>query len=154
MNIQIDPTSSNLASAMWNSKIRSRAVVGYGVKIFHPSPSNYVTRSPGYGAGRKESSGTGLTLVQFTCRIFFGWWTAFRNFSFGSFPLQDIFFGNCHPPSRIFNGPPETSVWRSLYKFTMTSLHWQRVFNNKPLFITTLLQIHSIKISNLRYRRS
>ena len=37
MNIQVDPTSSNLASAMFNSKIRPRAVVGYGVKIFHPS---------------------------------------------------------------------------------------------------------------------
>ena len=47
MNIQVDPTSSNLASAMLNSKIRPRAVVGYGVKLFHPSPSNYVTRSPG-----------------------------------------------------------------------------------------------------------
>ena len=47
MNIQVDPTSSNLASAMLNSKIRPHAVVGYGVKIFHPSPPNYVTRSPG-----------------------------------------------------------------------------------------------------------
>ena len=28
MNIQVDPTSSNLASAMLNSKIRPRAVVG------------------------------------------------------------------------------------------------------------------------------
>ena len=34
MNIQVDPTRSNLASAMLNSKIRPRAVVGYGVKIF------------------------------------------------------------------------------------------------------------------------
>ena len=48
MNIQVDPTSSNRASAMLNSKIRPRAVVGYGVKIFHPSPPNYVTRSPGF----------------------------------------------------------------------------------------------------------
>ena len=44
MNIQVGPTSSNLASAMLNSKIRPRAVVGYGVKNFHPSPLNYVTR--------------------------------------------------------------------------------------------------------------
>ena len=47
MNIQVDSTSSNLASAMLDSKIMPRAVVGYGVKIFHPSPPNYVTRSPG-----------------------------------------------------------------------------------------------------------
>ena len=46
MNIQVDPTSSNLTSAMLNSKIRPHAVVGYGV--FLPSPLNYVTRSPGY----------------------------------------------------------------------------------------------------------
>ena len=52
MNIQVDPTSSNLASAMLNSKTRPRAVVGYGVKIFHPSPPNYVTRSPGERIGR------------------------------------------------------------------------------------------------------
>ena len=34
MNIQVDPTSSNLASAMLNSKIRPRAVVGYALKFF------------------------------------------------------------------------------------------------------------------------
>ena len=51
MNIQskLDELS-NLASAMLNSKIRPRAVVGYGVKIFHPSPPNYVPRSPGIGS--------------------------------------------------------------------------------------------------------
>ena len=47
MTIQVEPTRSNLASAMLNSKIRPHAVVGYGVKIFLPSPPNYVTRSPG-----------------------------------------------------------------------------------------------------------
>ena len=47
MNIQVDPTGSNLASATLNLNIRPRAVVGYGVKIFLPSPPNYVTRSPG-----------------------------------------------------------------------------------------------------------
>ena len=48
MNNQVDVTSSNLAPAMLNSKIRPREVVGYGVKIFHPSPPNYVPRSPGF----------------------------------------------------------------------------------------------------------
>ena len=38
---------------MLNSKIRSRAVVGYGIKIFHPSPPNYVTRSPGVRANER-----------------------------------------------------------------------------------------------------
>ena len=31
----------------WKQHLRPRAVVGYGVKIFLPSPPNYVTRSPG-----------------------------------------------------------------------------------------------------------
>ena len=51
MNIQVDPARSNLASAMSNSKIRPHAVVGYSVKIFLPSPLNYVTRSPGVANG-------------------------------------------------------------------------------------------------------
>ena len=58
MNIQVDPTSSNRASAMLNSKIRPRAVVGYGVKIFYPSPPNDVTRSPGI-----ESSSSDRTVT-------------------------------------------------------------------------------------------
>ena len=57
MNIQVDLTSSNLASAMLNSKIRPRAVVGLGVKIFHPGPPNYVTRSPGSGHNLKSQHG-------------------------------------------------------------------------------------------------
>ena len=32
---------------VWKQHLRPRAVVGYGVKIFLPSPPNYVTRSPG-----------------------------------------------------------------------------------------------------------
>ena len=56
LNIQVHPTSSNLASAsaMLNWKIRPRAVVGYGVKIFHPGPPNYVTRSPGCLSARRS----------------------------------------------------------------------------------------------------
>ena len=32
---------------VWKQHLRPRVVVGYGVKIFLPSPPNYVTRSPG-----------------------------------------------------------------------------------------------------------
>ena len=32
---------------VWKQHLRPRAVVGYGLKIFLPSPPNYVTRSPG-----------------------------------------------------------------------------------------------------------
>ena len=64
MNIQVDPTSSNLAFAMLNSKIRPRAVVGYGVKIFDPSPPNYVTRSPGMAQHGEDENGRNFkTLV-------------------------------------------------------------------------------------------
>ena len=62
MNIQVEPTRSNLASAMLNSKIRPRAVVGYGVKIFLPSPPNYVNRSPGYGSRRSWTKWEGPRL--------------------------------------------------------------------------------------------
>ena len=34
-------------TGVWKQHLRPRAVVGYGVKIFLPSPPNYVTRSPG-----------------------------------------------------------------------------------------------------------
>ena len=37
-----------ILQAVWKQHLRPRAVVGLGVKIFLPSPPNYVTRSPGY----------------------------------------------------------------------------------------------------------
>ena len=37
-----------ILQGVWKQHLRQRAVVGYGVKIFLPSPPNYVTRSPGY----------------------------------------------------------------------------------------------------------
>ena len=36
-----------MLQGVWKQHLRPRAVVGYGVKIFLPSPTNYVTRSPG-----------------------------------------------------------------------------------------------------------
>ena len=36
-----------MLQGVWKEHLRPRAVVGYGVKIFLPSPPNYVTRSPG-----------------------------------------------------------------------------------------------------------
>ena len=38
-----------MLQGVWKQHIRPRAVVGYGVKIFLPSPPNYVTKSPGRG---------------------------------------------------------------------------------------------------------
>ena len=38
-----------MLQGVWKQHLRPRAVVGYGVKIFLPSPPNYVTRSPGSG---------------------------------------------------------------------------------------------------------
>ena len=36
-----------ILQGVWKKHLKPRAVVGYGVKIFLPSPPNYVTRSPG-----------------------------------------------------------------------------------------------------------
>ena len=36
-----------MLQGVWKQHLRPRAVVGYGVKIFLPSPPNYVTRSHG-----------------------------------------------------------------------------------------------------------
>ena len=36
-----------ILQGVWKQHLRPRAVVGYGVKIFLPSPPNYITRSPG-----------------------------------------------------------------------------------------------------------
>ena len=36
-----------MLQGVWKQHLMTRAVVGYGVKIFLPSPPNYVTRSPG-----------------------------------------------------------------------------------------------------------
>ena len=40
-----------MLQGVWKHHLRPRVVVGYGVKIFLPSPPNYVTRSPGIGPG-------------------------------------------------------------------------------------------------------
>ena len=37
-----------MLQGVWKQHLRPRAVVGYGVKIFLPSPPNYVSRSPGW----------------------------------------------------------------------------------------------------------
>ena len=43
-----------MLQGVWKQHLRPRAVVGYGLKIFLPSPPNYVTRSPGTVAGMIE----------------------------------------------------------------------------------------------------
>ena len=49
-----------MLQGVWKQHLRPRAVVGYGVKIFPPSPPNYVTRSPG-----RWINGHSLTLLLF-----------------------------------------------------------------------------------------
>ena len=41
-----------ILQANWKQNLRPRAVVGYWVKIFLPSPPYYVTRSPGSTSAR------------------------------------------------------------------------------------------------------
>ena len=45
-----------MLQGVWKQHLRPRAVVGYGVKIFLPSPPNYVTRSPGKGGEEINST--------------------------------------------------------------------------------------------------
>ena len=37
-----------MLQGVWKQHLRPCAVVGYGIKIFLPSPPNYITRSPAY----------------------------------------------------------------------------------------------------------
>ena len=46
-----------MLQGVWKQHLRPRAVVGYGVKIFLPSPPNYVTRSPGEVKEKKRGNG-------------------------------------------------------------------------------------------------
>ena len=53
-----------ILQGVWKQHLRPRAVVGYGVKIFLPSPPNYVPRSPGrdqsfISGGWAEANGVG-----------------------------------------------------------------------------------------------
>ena len=45
-----------MLQGVWKQHLRPRAVVGYGVKIFLPSPPNYVTRSPGVRSNQERIS--------------------------------------------------------------------------------------------------
>ena len=45
-----------MLQGVWKQHLRPCAVVGYGVKIFLPSPPNYVTRSPGTAKAIKLGS--------------------------------------------------------------------------------------------------
>ena len=45
-----------MLQGVWKQHLRPRAVVGYDVKIFLPSPPNYVTRSSGGWFGRQATT--------------------------------------------------------------------------------------------------
>ena len=52
-----------IPQGFWKQHLRPRAVVGYGVKIFLPSPPNYVTRSPGCLDKIEEFKGRDIAFV-------------------------------------------------------------------------------------------
>ena len=52
-----------MLQGVWKQHLRPRAVVGYGVKIFLPSPPNYVTRSPGCGNENESKRSKKDTLI-------------------------------------------------------------------------------------------
>ena len=61
-----------MLQGVWKQHLRPRAVVGYGVKMFLPSPPNYVTRSPGremekiIDPGNSSSAKSGTVEVSIT----------------------------------------------------------------------------------------
>ena len=54
-----------MLQGVWKQHLRPRAVVGYGVKIFLPSPPNYVTKSP----GSSSSSSSNIMAITMTIKI-------------------------------------------------------------------------------------
>ena len=77
-----------MLQGVWKQHLRPHAVVGYGVKIFLPSPPNYVTRSPGVGNKSVAISRTPLARLVVTYILAFLW------------PILFIFL--FHRESRVF----------------------------------------------------
>ena len=60
-----------MLQGVWKQHLRPRVAVGYGVKIFLPSPPNYVTRSPGRNVKRDSRRRENTTSVRFSNDLFF-----------------------------------------------------------------------------------
>ena len=65
-----------MLQGVWKQHLRPRAVAGYGVKIFLPSPPNYVTRSPGvddsmFQPSAKTSTSNTSMVTKKVERVFF-----------------------------------------------------------------------------------
>ena len=58
-----------ILQGVWKQHRRPRAVVGYGFKIFLPSPPNYVTRSPGRKIVWHKTDWKTLTRVSFSLSL-------------------------------------------------------------------------------------
>ena len=58
-----------ILQGVWKQHLRPRAVVGYGVKIFLPSPPNYVTRSPGENVCAKMCAGCAALLERVSMSV-------------------------------------------------------------------------------------
>ena len=69
-----------MLQGVWKQHLRPRAVVGYGVKIFLPSPPNYVTRSPGCNSlvAREKSRVHGVIGFGFAFHRLKNWRESFK----------------------------------------------------------------------------
>ena len=69
-----------MLQGVWKQHLRPRAVVGYGFKIFLPSPPNYVTRSPGlswcHSFARKARADHSRKLMWLCRGVFFSAWVS------------------------------------------------------------------------------
>ena len=75
-----------MLQGFWKQHLRPRAAVGYGVKIFLPSPPNYVTRSPGGSLRKYDVDGSENVI----CKCNFAFLQSFLNYS-KSLRLQNVF---------------------------------------------------------------
>ena len=91
-----------MLQGVWKQHLRPRALVGYGIKSFLPSPPNYVTRSPGGASHLILSGGRRGVGIFFSGKIFFSHLTNNAgifsvekqrdNYFLGDYLLQDYFF--------------------------------------------------------------
>ena len=105
-----------MMQGVWKQHLRPHAAVGYGVKIFLPSPPNYVTRSPGgneaHGNGRIPMQSSLAEIEHRKYLLPYTWFKAiicFRMNSTYEVTIQDKIFrhsaqGSAHQKSQNFSG--------------------------------------------------
>ena len=115
-----------ILQGVWKQHLRPRAVVGYGIKIFFPSPQNYVTRSPGYCW---MNSCLRVRFDQYTVWLIdwhLNWWperriTDWQTDLYNRFLIRFFFFSQLTLDSRFVPGQEDTCKWFRFSLYCPTS---------------------------------